>query len=83
MADESNNDFGSWVKYLIGTASDVYGKTLDAKTTQKANQASAQIAQAEAKNTFKIGDYEVDVTQAAVVGGVAALLLLVAVLMKR
>lgn len=84
MADTTeNSDFGSWVKYLIGTASDVYGKTLDAKTTQKANEASANIAQAQASKKIKIGDYEIDVAQAAIVAGGAALLLLIAVLIKR
>lgn len=79
--DESS--FWSGLKYLIGTASDVYGKTLDAKVTQKANEASANIAQAQASKKIKIGNYEIDVTQAAIIGGGAALILLLVVLLRR
>ena len=54
---------GSAAKYLIGTATDVYKSTLDAKTTQSANKAAAQVAVKQADDIVTIAGYEVSVTK--------------------
>lgn len=54
---------GNAAKYVIGTGVDVYKSTLDAKTTQAANKATAEIAKAQADDVVTIAGYEVSVTK--------------------
>ena len=67
MADNTESHWydgiASASKYLIGTGVDVYKSTLDAKTTQKANQAASSIAKAQADDIVTIAGYEVSVTK--------------------
>lgn len=62
-------------KYLIQTGVDVYKTTLDAKTTQKTNEAAAEVAKAKADDLITIAGYEVSVTKvlAVAVGAMAIL----------
>ena len=62
-------------KYLIDTGVDVYKSTLDAKTTQKTNEAAAKVAEKKADNIITIAGYEVDIVKVlAVVAGAMGLL---------
>ena len=66
---------GNAAKYVIGTGVDVYKSTLDAKTTQKSNEAAAAIAKAQADDIVTIAGYEVSVTKVlAVVAATMGLL---------
>lgn len=69
------DDIQNGSKYLIDTGADIYKSTLDAKTAQKANEASAKIAQAQSDDIVMIGGVEVSVTKAlAILAGTFALL---------
>lgn len=69
------DDIQSGSKYLIETGVDVYKSTLDAKTSQKANEAAASVAQAKNDDVVMIGNVEVSVTKMlAVLAGTFAVL---------
>jgi len=70
-------------KYLINTGVDVYKATLDAKTTQAANKAGAEIAKKKADDTVTIGGYEISVTKTLlIVAGAAGLILFITLARK-
>lgn len=54
---------GGAAKYVIGTGVDVYKTTLDARTTQKANDAAAAVAKQKTDDLVTIAGYEVSVTK--------------------
>lgn len=69
------DDIQSGSKYLIETGVDVYKSTLDAKISQKSNEAAASVAQAKNDDVVMIGDLEVSVTKMlAVLAGTFAVL---------
>ena len=78
------DDIGNAGKYLIDTGVKVYTSTLDAKTTQKANEAGAEIAKEKAKDTITVGGYEISIVKTlAITAGAAAFLLLFTLINKR
>ena len=78
------DDLGSAGKYLIDTGAKLYTSTLDAKTTQKANEAGAEIAKEKAKDTITVGGYEISIVKTlAITAGAAAFLLLFTLINKR
>lgn len=54
-------------KYLIETGTQIYQSTLDAKTTQKANEAAAEVAKAKADDLISVGGYEISITKTLLV----------------
>lgn len=62
------DDIANAGKYLISTGVDVYKSTLDAKTTQKTNEAAAEVAKSKADDIVTIAGYEVSVTKILAVG---------------
>ena len=72
------DDIASAGKYLINTGVDVYKTTLDAKTTQKTNEAAAEVAKSKADDIITIAGYDISVTKTlAIVAGAMGLLWLV------